>query len=162
MIDKAFHFAPIGKLQTPYTDIQDMPIQPTGSSGIIGTMILDPAYIDGIKDLDGFSHIILIYVFHQASEPRMTVIPFHDKEPHGVFATRAPNRPNPIGLSIVRLIEIHENILTLENVDMLDGAPVIDIKPYVPSFDHPENVKMGWLEPRNNEVKTKLADDRFR
>ena len=91
----------------------------------------------------------------------MTVIPFLDQQPHGVFATRAPKRPNPIGLSIVRLTAVSENILSLENVDMLDGSPVLDIKPYVPAFDRPENVRSGWLETRGGAVSTKRSDDRF-
>lgn len=158
----SFTFEPIGILRTPYLNIKDMPIQPSGASGIRGTLILDPAYRQGIKDLDGFSHIFLIYVLHQAGQPQMTVIPFLDQKPHGVFATRSPKRPNPIGLSIVRLISVDENILTLENVDMLDGSPVIDIKPYVPAFDQPENVKVGWLSKSSQEVKTKRSDDRFK
>lgn len=154
-------FKSIGILRTPFTNIQDMPIQPSGAEGVRGTLILDPALTPGIKDLDGFSHIILIYVFHQATQPQMTVTPFLDKKPHGVFATRAPKRPNPIGLSIVRLVAIQENLLTLENVDMLDGSPVIDIKPYVPAFDQPKNVRTGWLSADAGEVKTKRSDDRF-
>jgi tRNA-Thr(GGU) m(6)t(6)A37 methyltransferase TsaA len=159
---QSFTFDPIGIIRTPYLNIKDMPIQPRGASGIRGTLILDPAYRQGIKDLDGFSHIFLIYVFHQAGQPQMTVIPFLDQQPHGVFATRAPKRPNPIGLSIVRLIRVDENRLTLENVDMLDGSPVIDIKPYVPAFDQPEKVKVGWLSKSSQAVNTKRSDDRFK
>ena len=159
---KSYRFEAIGILRTPYTIIQDMPIQPTGADGVRGSLIIESAYVPGIKDLDGFSHIILLYVFHQAGAPQMTVIPFLDQQPHGVFATRAPKRPNPIGLSVVRLISIEENVLTLENVDMLDGSPVIDIKPYVPAFDQPGKVRTGWLSDSGQEVETKRSDDRFK
>lgn len=159
---KSYSFKPIGILRTPYSNIQDMPIQPTGAEGVIGSLILEPEYVPGIKDLDGFSHLLLIYVFHQAGQPQLTVIPFLDQQPHGVFATRAPKRPNPVGLSVVKLISIEENVLTLENVDMLDGSPVIDIKPFVPAFDQPENVRTGWLSARGGEVETKRSDDRFK
>jgi len=151
----------IGILRTPFTRINDMPIQPGGASGVRGTLVLDPAYITGLQDLDGFSHIILIYLFHLAGQPELMVVPFLDQHPHGVFATRAPKRPNPIGLSIVRLISITENILTLENIDMLDGSPVLDIKPYVPDFDQPDDVRTGWLSERSPGVATMRSDDRF-
>ena len=155
-------FKPIGILQTPFDNIREMPIQPSGAHGAKGSLILDPEYMEGIIDLDGFSHIILIYVFHKAGEPELTVVPFLDQHPHGVFATRAPKRPNPIGVSVVRLIAIKENILRLENVDMLNASPVLDIKPYVPAFDQPENVRIGWLQKRDHQVKSKRSDDRFK
>jgi len=159
---RSYQFKPIGKLQTPHNKIHDMPIQPRGAHGVRGSLILDPKYQEGLKDLIGFSHLILIYVFHQASQPKLTVVPFLDHEPHGVFATRAPKRPNPIGLSIVRLIDIHQNILTLENVNMLDGSPVLDIKPYVPAFDQPEDVRIGWLQALDDAVQDQRSDNRFK
>ena len=162
MSEQRFNVTPIGFLQTPYKDIHNMPIQPSGASGVPGKLILKPEFVEGIKDLDGFSHIYLIYLFHKANSFHLTVTPFLDSEVHGVFATRAPKRPNPIGLSVVRLLSIEENVLNLENVDMLDGTPVIDIKPYIPSFDQPQNVRIGWLEGRGDSVKTKRSDDRFR
>jgi tRNA-Thr(GGU) m(6)t(6)A37 methyltransferase TsaA len=155
------HFKPIGVIRTPFYNIQDMPIQPSGARGVRGSLRIDPAYQEGIKDLDGFSHLFLIYVFHQVDQPEMTVVPFLDQHPHGVFATRAPKRPNPIGLSVVRLISLTENNLILEDVDMLDGSPLLDIKPFVPAFDQPENVRIGWLNQRDHEVETKRSDDRF-
>jgi len=154
-------FKHIGVLRTPFTDVSDMPIQPSGASGVQGTLVLDPLYLPALKDLEGFSHIFLIYVFHQAGQPEMSVVPFLDRQPHGVFATRAPTRPNPIGLSIVRLRSIAGNILNLENVDMLDDSPVLDIKPYVPEFDQPDNVRSGWLSTSSHQVRNQRSDDRF-
>jgi tRNA-Thr(GGU) m(6)t(6)A37 methyltransferase TsaA len=138
-----------------------MPIQPSGARGVQGTLELDPAYEPGLRDLEGFSHLFLIYVFHRASGVQLTVTPFLDAEPHGLFATRAPKRPNPIGLSVVRLIAVEGNRLVLEDVDMLDGTPVLDIKPYVPAFDRPVDVRVGWLAGRDQNVGTKRSDDRF-
>lgn len=162
MPEQQFNVTPIGFVQTPYKDIHNMPIQPSGASGVPGKLILKPEFVEGIKDLEGFSHIYLIYLFHKANSYQLTVTPFLDSEVHGVFATRAPKRPNPIGLSVVRLLSIEENVLNLENVDLLDGTPVIDNKPYIPSFDQPQNVRVGWLEGRGDSVKTKRSDERFR
>jgi len=162
MSEQRFHVTPIGFLQTPFKDIQNMPIQPSGASGVAGRLILKPELIEGIKDLDGFSHIYLIYLFHKTDAYQLTVTPFLDSTQHGVLATRAPKRPNPIGLSVVQLLSIQENVLHLENVDMLDGTPVLDIKPYIPSFDQPQDVRIGWLEGRGESVKTERSDERFR
>jgi tRNA-Thr(GGU) m(6)t(6)A37 methyltransferase TsaA len=114
-----------------------------------------------LKDLEGFSHIILIYHFHQAGPTRLTVTPFLDTEPRGVFSTRAPTRPNPIGLSIVRLLGVEGNVLRLSNVDILDGTPLLDIKPYVADFDRPRRTRAGWLKRARGQVRTKRSDDRF-
>lgn len=162
MPEQKVHVSPIGFLQTPFKDIQNMPIQPSGAQGVPGKLILKPQFVEGIKDLDGFSHIYLIYLFHKADAYQLTVTPFLDAEQHGVFATRAPKRPNPIGLSVVRLLSIKENVLNLENVDIVDGTPVLDVKPYIPSFDQPQNVRVGWLEGNGEHAKTKRSDDRFR
>ncbi|MCB2209800.1 tRNA (N6-threonylcarbamoyladenosine(37)-N6)-methyltransferase TrmO [bacterium] len=156
-----FTFTPIGTLHTPFTTREDMPIQPSGARGTRGTLELDPAFVPGLKDLTGFSHLILIYVFHKVTGVQLTVTPFLDATPHGLFATRAPKRPNPIGLSVVRLVAVEENRLLLEDVDMLDGTPVLDIKPYVPAFDQPADVRVGWLSGQDQNVRTKRSDDRF-
>lgn len=161
MPEVTFLFKSIGVLHTPYKTIENMPIQPGGAQGLAGTLIIDSKYIEGLRDLEGFSHIFLIYCFHKVSGPQLTVTPFLDSKPHGVFATRAPKRPNPIGLSVVRLVSIKENVLSLENVDMLDGTPVLDIKPYVPAFDEQDGVRVGWLASSNAAVKTKRSDTRF-
>ena len=161
-VEKAVDFNYIGIIRTPFTDLENMPIQPHGASGTQGTLILEPEFQEGLRDLDGFSHIYVIYHLHQAHPHRLTVTPFLDTSPHGLFATRAPSRPNPIGLSIVRLISIKNNLLTIENVDMLDGTPVLDIKPYVPFFDDQEDVRIGWLAGLKKQSRTVRTDGRFK
>jgi tRNA-Thr(GGU) m(6)t(6)A37 methyltransferase TsaA len=155
-------YTPIGTIHTPFTDLSDMPIQPASEASAPGTVLLDPRLTAGLKDLDGFSHVILIYHFHRAGRVDLTVTPFMDAEPRGLFATRAPTRPNPIGISIVALERVEGNILHLGNVDILDGTPLLDIKPYVPSFDAPPDARTGWLEQAGMDVRTKRSDDRFR
>lgn len=155
------HYEPIGVLYSPHKDIADMPIQPSGASGITGTITLDEQYVEGLKDLVGFSHIYVLYHFHQAKAAQLTVTPFMDKESHGIFATRAPRRPNAIGLSILRLTDIVGCHLQVENVDILDGTPILDIKPYIPDFDHVCTEKIGWLDQSENDVKKHRSDDRF-
>jgi len=154
-------FRPIGIIHTPFKELQNMPIQPSGAAGIRGTVDLYPEFAEGLKDLDGFSHLILLYRFHESRGYRLTVTPFLDSEPRGVFATRAPKRPNPIGLSIVNLLQIRGCSLEIENVDILDGTPLLDIKPYVPEFDHQENCRIGWLEQVRGTAKARKSDDRF-
>lgn len=155
-------YHPIGTIHSPFKDLKGMPIQPSGAVGVRGQIEILPEYVEGLKDLDGFSHIILIYHLHKAGEARLTVVPFMDTQPRGVFATRAPVRPNTIGLSVVALVEIEGSILHIENVDVLDGTPLLDIKPYIPQFDEQETVRIGWLEQAGGRVKGKKADDRFR
>jgi tRNA-Thr(GGU) m(6)t(6)A37 methyltransferase TsaA len=138
-----------------------MPIQPSAAVGVKGTVILDPELEPGLKDLEGFSHLVLLYHFHQAGETHLKVKPFLDEEKRGVFATRAPNRPNGIGLSVVVLLNIKGNLLEIQNVDMLDGTPLLDIKPYVPEFDEGDEVRIGWLENARGQMKSKMSDDRF-
>jgi tRNA (adenine37-N6)-methyltransferase len=154
-------FLPIGTICSPFTEISGMPIQPAGAAGIQGTIRLLPQYVEGLRDLIGFSHITLLYQFHRSQEVNLTIIPFLDSKPHGIFATRAPKRPNPIGLSVVRLLSIKGDILNIENVDILDGTPLLDIKPYVPEFDHQSDVRVGWLENAKGQSRIKLSDDRF-
>lgn len=153
-------FEPIGIIHTPFTTKEGMPIQPKFGEGIRGSIELNKEFEDGLLDLDGFSHLILIYHLHQSQGYQLKVTPFLDHFQHGVFATRAPKRPNAIGLSIVKLIEIKKNILTIENVDMLDQTPLLDIKPYIPLFDHYPEAKTGWLDAEPKEAK-KFSDNRF-
>jgi len=155
-------YRPIGILHTPFRDLAGMPIQPTGEASAPGTAEIFPSFADGLKDLEGFSHIILLYHLHQVKRTDLRVVPFLGMEVRGVFATRAPTRPNPIGLSVVRLQAIEDNVLHLANVDILDGTPLLDIKPYVPAFDRPKRARAGWLEVVQREVRTRQADDRFR
>jgi len=138
-----------------------MPIQPSGAESIRGTIHILPEYSEGLKDLEGFSHIVLLYHFHLSQDTKLTVIPFMDSQARGVFSTRAPSRPNPIGLSIVKLRKIKGNILDIENVDILDGTPLLDIKPYVPEFDQYPADRIGWLEQVRGTVRGKKSDNRF-
>jgi tRNA-Thr(GGU) m(6)t(6)A37 methyltransferase TsaA len=160
-VAKRIEFKPIGVILTPFKEVDNMPIQTTGAAGIGGTVEVFPEYADGLKDLEGFSHILLLYHFHGTEEAKLTVTPFLDSEPRGVFATRAPTRPNPIGLSVVRLIRVEGATLHVENVDILDGTPLLDIKPYVPDFDHHPADRTGWLERTKSKVREKRSDRRF-
>jgi tRNA-Thr(GGU) m(6)t(6)A37 methyltransferase TsaA len=152
---------PIGTIHTPFAEREGMPIQPSGAVGVTGTIEVFGHYQAGLKDLDGFSHIFLLYLFHRSEGFKLHVIPFMDTTPRGVFATRAPKRPNPIGLSIVELDRIEDNVLHVRNIDILDGTPLLDIKPYVPKFDRPETVRSGWLTNSRDPVAQKKADGRF-
>jgi tRNA-Thr(GGU) m(6)t(6)A37 methyltransferase TsaA len=154
-------YAPIGIIHSPFFEPKGMPIQPSGAADVRGTAEVFEEYRAGLKDLDGFSHIILLYHFHRGREFRLQVVPFMDTQPRGLFATRAPSRPNPIGLSVVRLDRIENGILCIRNVDILDGTPLLDIKPYVPEFDSQGEIRTGWLEEARKTVKRRRADKRF-
>lgn len=152
----------IGYIRTPFNEKTGMPIQ-SSLSKALGTVNILPQYSEGLSDLGDFSHIYLIYHFHKANKYKLKVKPFLDDEERGVFATRAPLRPNPIGISIVRLIsiDIQENKIELQGVDMLDQTPVLDIKPYIPRFDNFE-AKTGWISKVNSEtIRNRISDDRF-
>ena len=155
-------FKLIGIIHSPFTDPQGMPIQPAGAAGVKGTVEVFKEVQAGLKDLEGFSHVVLLYHFHRSQGFELHVIPFMDSQPRGVFATRAPKRPNSIGLSVVRLRRIDKGILHIENVDILDGTPLLDIKPYVPEFDLQENPRTGWLQGAEGKVAHRKADGRFR
>jgi len=152
----------IGTIHTPFTDSAGMPIQSAGAIGVNGTVEVFDEYQDGLQDIEGFSHIVLLYVFHRSEGYNLKVVPFLDAQSRGLFATRAPKRPNPIGLSVVQLDGIENGVLHVRNVDMLDGTPLLDIKPYVPEFDSPSNVRTGWLEQARKNVGKHKSDDRFR
>jgi len=143
-------YRPIGIIHSPFLEPVDMPIQPAGGSGITGTVEVFKDFQPGLKGLECFSHIILLYHFHRNRSYSLEVIPFLDSKPMGLFATRAPSRPNPIGLSIVQLDAIEQGLLHIQNLDILDGTPLLDIKPYVPNFDAPVKVRTGWLEKVRN------------
>ena len=157
-----YTYRPIGVIHTPHKEPKGTPIQPTGAQGIEGTIELNPEYRPGLKDLDGFSHVILLYHFHRAEGYSLQVKPYMDKDTHGVFATRIPGRPNPIGLSVVRLLDIEGGTLRIQDVDILDGTPLLDIKPYVPAFDHRETDRIGWLTGRSGDVRHTKSDGRLR
>lgn len=158
---KSVSYHPIGVIETPFTTREGMPIQAKGGHGIRGRITLFPEYVPGLQDLAGFSHLILLYHFHLTRETRLVVTPFLDTTPRGVFATRSPNHPNSIGLSTVRLIEIRETVLEIEDVDIMNGTPLLDIKPYVPAFDHRQPERLGWLEKSGADVQQTRADKRF-
>jgi tRNA-Thr(GGU) m(6)t(6)A37 methyltransferase TsaA len=155
-------FSYIGIIRTPHKTREGTPIQPPGAKGIVGKIEVDSAFIEGLKDLDGFSHLILLYHFHLSEGHELTVCPFLDKRPHGVFSTRAPRRPAPIGLSVVRLLSIEGCTLTVEGVDMVDQTPLLDIKPFVPDFDIPDgDITTGWLKQNSENAQKMKADKRF-
>ena len=155
-------YSPIGIINSPYSDTIGMPIQPAGSRGAEGKIQLFDEFVPGLKDLDGFSHIILLYHFHKAKGPKLIVTPFLDNAERGLFSTRAPSRPNPIGLSVVRLEKIEGNIVRVRNIDVLDGTPLLDIKPFIPEFDaYDPDVRTGWFKKVRNEVTEKKSDGRF-
>jgi len=155
-------YEPIGFLRTPFKETSEMPIQARGAGDIQGTIEILPEFDEGLKDLDGFSHLILLYHFHLTRDTRLTVTPFLDSEEHGIFATRAPTRPNPIGLSVVRLLKHKGSILKISNVDVVDGTPLLDIKPYFSEFDLPSADRFGWMENCKNQVHFRRSDNRFR
>ena len=160
---KEIKIKPIGVIHTPFTEIGNMPIQPLAADGVRGTIEIDEAYLEGLKDLEGFSHITLVYHFHQVDGYKLQVVPFMDNEAHGIFSTKAPKRPNAIGISTVKLLGIDGNKLEIEQVDMLDGTPLIDIKPFYPRYDNREGVKIGWLEKNKDLPVEKLrSDERFK
>lgn len=150
-------YKPIGVIHTPYTDKESTPIQGCFVPDSKGFIEVFPEYAEGLKDLDEFSHLILLYHFHQAGCCQLVAKPFLDKEKKGIFAIRYFTRPNPIGLSVVKLLQVKGNILDIGEVDMLDGTPLLDIKPYVPQFDIRHGVKEGWYQ--NASERSKYAPD---
>ncbi len=152
---------PIGIIHSPYKSIEDMPIQPKGASEVAGQVIVDEKYLDGLQDLDGFSHIYLLYSFHEAIRTEMSVVPFMDKQTRGVFATRSPLRPNHIGISIVNLTRVEDNKVFVKGIDILDGTPLLDIKPYIEKFDAVKDSVSGWLQASDKEIRKKRSDKRF-
>ena len=153
---------PIGIIHSPFKEIVGTPIQSVFSKDGEGTVEIFPEFKQGLKDLDGFSHIILIYHFHKLKGYRLICRPFLDDVQRGVFAIRTPRRPNPVGFSIVRLKKIRDTIISVSSLDILDGTPLIDIKPYIPQFDAPKASKLGWFKKAFKKKKSAiLADDRF-
>lgn len=155
-------YRPIGIIKSPFKDSEGVPIQPTGAKGIKGTIEIADEYVEGIKDIEGFSHLILIYHFHLSKGYSLGVKPFLDDKVRGVFATRAPKRPNPIGISVVRLLGIDCSRLFIEDVDIVDNTPLLDLKPYIPQFDVRNAEKIGWLARRVGDAKRQRANGRFR
>ncbi|MFO7913280.1 MAG: tRNA (N6-threonylcarbamoyladenosine(37)-N6)-methyltransferase TrmO [Desulfotignum sp.] len=152
---------PIGTIHSPHKNIRDMPIQPRGAAGIEGRVLVDDVYTEGLQDLEGFSHIYLVYSFHKTQRTELRVTPFMDTRKRGVFSTRSPLRPNHIGLSIVRLKKIAGNTLVVQDIDILDGTPLLDIKPYIQKFDAVTESCSGWLQASEEDIRNKRSDDRF-
>ena len=154
-------YKPIGIVHSPFRKSQSVPIQSVASKGIEGSVEVAREYVEGLKDIEGFSHIILIYHFHLSKDYSLIVKPYLDENLHGVFSTRAPSRPNPIGISIVRLTKVEDNILYIQDLDIIDGTPLLDIKPYVPKFDQRRTVRIGWLKNNINRLSIVSDDGRF-
>ena len=160
IVDK-IKYEPIGIIHSQFKESRGTPIQPTSARGSKGTVEVFPEYIEGLQDIETFSHIMLIYHFHLSTKSRLKVKPFMDDKLHGVFATRAPSRPNHIGISIVRLLKVKGHILYVSDVDILDGTPLLDIKPYVSEFDSRLEEKKGWLTKNIHKLLTSKDDGRF-
>lgn len=158
---KKIQYTPIGVIRSPFKSIEGMPIQSAGAKGVAGSVEIFEMFVDGLKDLEGFSYIILIYHFHRSRGYALHVKPFLDDQLRGVFATRAPRRPNAVGISVVRLLRVEGQILRIEDVDIVDGTPLLDIKPYVPAFDVKKADRTGWLSSRAGGVSAVRSDKRF-
>jgi tRNA-Thr(GGU) m(6)t(6)A37 methyltransferase TsaA len=143
----ALSLHPIGIIHSPFREKSETPIQAAFSQAE-GTVEVYSEYVAGLQDIEGFSHIILLYWFHQSDGYRLLVRPFLDQQERGVFAVRYPARPNPIGISVVELVGREGNQLRVRGLDVLDGTPLLDIKPFVPAFDHREGTRIGWLKDR--------------
>ena len=156
-------YTPIGTIRTPFKELEGMPIQPIGAKDVKGEISLKDEFKEGLKDLEGFSHIVLIYHLHLSKGYEMHVKPFLDNTERGVFATRAPKRPNSIGMSVVCLKKVEGSKIFISNVDIADGTPLLDIKPYIPNFDKckGEEVRIGWFEDKHEEAHDKKSDGRF-
>ena len=162
MSEDQFQYEPIGVIRTPFESPDGMPIQPVGADTEDGTVQVAESYADGLQDLNGFSHCILLYHFHAATDATfLEVEPFLDTEKRGVFATRAPQRPNQIGLSVVAIDSVTENEVRVSGIDVVDQTPLLDIKPFVPDFDVPDDVDTGWLNASKSTIESKQADKRF-
>jgi len=155
-------FKSIGIIHSPFKQIDGMPIQPSAAKGIKGQIVINEEFVVGLSDLDGFSHIYLLYHLHLSINYKLKVIPFLDDQERGVFSTRAPKRPNPIGLSVVKLLKISNNIIDIENVDIVDGTPLLDIKPYINEMEGIEQYNIGWLTKFKSQMNQKKSDKRFK
>jgi tRNA-Thr(GGU) m(6)t(6)A37 methyltransferase TsaA len=160
-IMKEIIYKPIGVIHSPFKIPQDVPIQSAAAKGVAGSVVVFQQYVESLKDVEGFSHLILVYHFHLAQPYSLLVTPFMDKKLHGLFATRAPSRPNPIGVSIVRLTKVEQNLLHIQDVDIIDGTPLLDIKPFVPEFDQRKAERIGWLEKKVDKLHSSRDDGRF-
>ena len=155
----------IATIKSPFDNLENMPVQPCGAKEIYAQIEFKDEFADGLQDLDGFSHVYLIYYFHKVDSHKLKVIPFNDKTStnRGVFSTRTPMHPNNIGLSVVKLISVEKNIVTIQGIDILNNTPLLDIKPYIENFDKIDGeVKNGWMVSSHKEVSIVRSDDRFK
>jgi tRNA-Thr(GGU) m(6)t(6)A37 methyltransferase TsaA len=153
-------YKPIGVIHSPFKDRTGIPRQAAGAPDVTAEIEIFDEYVEGLTDLDGFSHIVVIFHLHLVQKGSLKACPPWDHKEHGVFATRSPHRPNPIGVSIVRLESIERNILKILRVDMLDGTPVLDIKPYIPRLNPTKGVRTGWLEGKVEDMNKSKSGDR--
>jgi tRNA-Thr(GGU) m(6)t(6)A37 methyltransferase TsaA len=152
---------PIGIIRSPFKELGNMPIQSVGAQDAEGEVIVEEEFAEGLKDLEGFSHIYLVYHFHRARGIQLQVVPYMDTHKRGVFATRSPLRPAHVGISIVALLGVNGNRLRVAGLDMVDGTPLLDINPYVPQFDYREGATSGWITGSQSNVEGKRSDNRF-
>ena len=152
---------PIGVIHSPFLSTQGMPIQTVAAADEAAELEVFEAFGAGLRDIEGFEYLIVLTHLHQATE-KLEVVPFMDTQSHGVFSTRAPARPNRIGLSIVRLTEVSGRVLRFLGNDMLDGTPVLDIKPYVPQLDVRSTERIGWFGQGLQRLPTAVSDDRMK
>ena len=153
---------PIGIIHTPFKTVEKMPIQPSAALEVPGTIEIFPEYSEGLADLEGFSHIYVLFYLHRVRAHKLKVIPFLDTVERGIFSTRSPARPNPMGLSVAKVISVEKNMIEIRGVDMLDSSPVIDIKPFVPEFEERSDVRTGWFEGKAGNAHRTLSDERFK
>jgi tRNA-Thr(GGU) m(6)t(6)A37 methyltransferase TsaA len=148
-------------VRTPFKEPRGTPIQPSAGKDVKGKVEIFEEFAEGLKDLDGFSHIILLFHLHLSKDRPLRVIPYMDDVERGVFSTRAPARPNPIGMSIVRVDKIEGRVIFVRDLDIVDGTPLLDIKPFVPEFGPGDDVRIGWLEKRVSKLPSMRDDGRF-
>lgn len=161
MTPQTFTYRPIGVIHSPFEKPSGTPIQGVFMPEAEGVVEVFAEFAEGLRDIELFSHVYLLYAFHRAARVSLTVVPFLDKQQHGVFATRAPCRPNALGLSIVRVVSRDGCRIRVAELDVLDGTPLLDIKPYIPQFDHRANAASGWVTTEGNERIAREADGRF-
>lgn len=146
----------IGIIESPFDHAINMPVQSLVADDIRGKIVLDPKYLEGLKDIQLFSHVHVIYHFHLSRGYELIAKSILDNNEHGIFAIRAPRRPNPIGMSIVKIEKVVKNVIYFSGVDMVNGTPIIDIKPFIPAFDIPDDANSGWINIKNADLtKTK-------
>jgi len=161
MEGKKINYRPIGVVHSPFQQMKGTPIQGIFAPEAEGSVEVFEEFAEGLRDVELFSHLYLLYCFHQAGPGELVCVPFLDDQPRGIFATRAPRRPNAIGLSIVRLLARQGRVLRVGELDIMDGTPLLDIKPYVPQMDHRPEAGSGWVKDTRRRATKEGADERF-